>query len=283
SGLDRSPDPFAAFRLPRRAPPPLGYFAETSHAATGAHAFCSVTSQNLVALRATGPCGLNDSPSFSIPVAPAPSDSADLAQAAALEILERLDELLPRVHDERPVSRDRLMEGSSRDEERAKLRARVRFERDLVSVITEPNQIVAPRRSFLAAKDAFSFDDVGERVEFLGHALDERRAGRELGVEIDNRRSGFDDGLGAQGLARNDAYSHLSVGRAADRDAARRDLLISRRHHFVACRKVDPELKAMHPAARLSEGGSRHLRVHDSRAGGHPLDVAGSELAAVAP
>src|SRR5262249_53336498 len=134
-----------------------------------------------------------------------------------------------------------------------------------------------------AAKDAFSFDDVGERVEFLGHALDECRAGRELGVEIDNRRSGFDDGLGAQGLARNDAYSHLSVGRAADRDAARGDLLISRRHHLVACRKVDPELKAMHPAARLSEGGSRHLRVHDSRARGHPLDVAGSELAAAAP
>src|SRR5215475_10399795 len=31
--LDRPPDPYAALRLPRRAPPPLGYFAETSHAA----------------------------------------------------------------------------------------------------------------------------------------------------------------------------------------------------------------------------------------------------------
>src|SRR5215468_8263947 len=35
-GLDRLPDPYAALSLPRRAPPPLGYFAETSHAATGA-------------------------------------------------------------------------------------------------------------------------------------------------------------------------------------------------------------------------------------------------------
>src|SRR5215470_9809483 len=36
SRLDRSPDPYAALQLPRRAPPPLGYFAETSHAATRA-------------------------------------------------------------------------------------------------------------------------------------------------------------------------------------------------------------------------------------------------------
>jgi len=33
-GLDHEPSPVAAFRLPRRAPPPLGYFAETSHAAS---------------------------------------------------------------------------------------------------------------------------------------------------------------------------------------------------------------------------------------------------------
>src|SRR5262249_43025435 len=32
-GLDRLPDPYAALSLPRRAPPPPGYFAETSHAA----------------------------------------------------------------------------------------------------------------------------------------------------------------------------------------------------------------------------------------------------------
>ena len=55
--------------------------------------------------------------------------------------------------------------------------------------------------------------------------------------------------------------------------------LVARRRHFERCRKIRPELKAVHAPGVVALG---HFLVNDAAARGHPLDVAGGDGAVVA-
>src|SRR5271168_186431 len=57
------------------------------------------------------------------------------------------------------------------------------------------------------------------------------------------------------------------------------DVLIARRRHFQRRRQVGPELETVHAAGGVA---LRHFLMHDAAARGHPLHVAGAEIAAIA-
>ena len=61
-------------------------------------------------------------------------------------------------------------------------------------------------------------------------------------------------------------------------DVGRGHVLVARLRHLLRRRQVGPQLEAVHAAVRVA---LRHLLVQDAPAGGHPLDVAGAELARV--
>src|SRR5262249_11287059 len=61
-------------------------------------------------------------------------------------------------------------------------------------------------------------------------------------------------------------------------DFGRRHSLIARRRHFEGRREIGPQLKSMHLAVRVA---LRHLLMDDPATGGHPLNVAGADDAAV--
>src|SRR5436190_10462181 len=63
------------------------------------------------------------------------------------------------------------------------------------------------------------------------------------------------------------------------RDVGSGDVLVARLRHLERRGKVRPQLKSMHPPARIA---FRHFLVQDAAAGRHPLDVACAEAAAVA-
>jgi hypothetical protein len=63
---------------------------------------------------------------------------------------------------------------------------------------------------------------------------------------------------------------------------AESDLLVARPRHLGVLREVHPELDHLHGAALRGEVALVLLLVDDAGGGGHPLDVAGSELAGVA-
>jgi hypothetical protein len=55
-----------------------------------------------------------------------------------------------------------------------------------------------------------------------------------------------------------------------------------RTDHLVALRQIDPQLKAVHPAALTLEVFRWHLGMHHASAGSHPLHVARPQTAGVA-
>src|ERR1700722_5173355 len=61
-------------------------------------------------------------------------------------------------------------------------------------------------------------------------------------------------------------------------DIERLHFLISRRGHLERCRKIRPQLKAMHPSRLIA---LRHLLMNDATTGGHPLHIAGGDGPAV--
>src|SRR5262249_5801592 len=104
-------------------------------------------------------------------------------------------------------------------------------------------------------------------------------AGRHRDVDVDRIGGNpFDDATAPPELAGDDPRVRaVVVGRF--RDVGRLDVLVARRGHLERSRQVRLELEAVAPAAGVS---LRHLLVQDAAAGGHPLDVAGAETAAVA-
>src|SRR6266542_3184244 len=71
--------------------------------------------------------------------------SADLAQPPALEVLDGGDQLRARVHHERSVTRDRLVQRDAADEKEPQNRARRAFDADGVAVARELHHLVPAR------------------------------------------------------------------------------------------------------------------------------------------
>ena len=96
-----------------------------------------------------------------------------------------------------------------------------------------------------------------------------------------DRRARFDDRPSAESFARDDTDMRQTIRGGRLRDAGAGDLLVARRDHLVALREIDPELEAVHATAAALHLGGWHFRVDHASTSGHPLHVAGSELAAV--
>jgi len=100
---------------------------------------------------------------------------------------------------------------------------------------------------------------------------------------IDPRRAGVSGGerWSAERLPGDDPDASQAVGAGPLGDPRRRDLLIARRDHLVPRRQVHPHLEPVDAPAVLPNRLRRHLGVHHSTPGRHPLDVAGGDPAAV--
>ena len=72
------------------------------------------------------------------------------------------------------------------------------------------------------------------------------------------------------------------VRAAPHRDLRRAHVLIARTHELIGLGKVDPNLEAVLTPAFAHHALRGHLGVHHAGAGGHPLHVAGTNLAAMA-
>src|ERR1043165_3548471 len=209
---------------------------------------------------------------------PPVSLSRDLAEAAGLIVEHGLADLAGRVHDERTVADDRLVERLAGDEQ--ELGAFVRRDRDLVAVAAEDDGVVLARHTIAARR--FAADEKREGVVRVRHGLREARARGETDVEVDDGRAGVDARVDAEGFAGDDGDDDLAVGARGGRDLGRAQLLVARLHHLVAPWQVDPELESVQPPAGAQDLRRRHLGVNDAGAGSHPLHVARIDAAAIA-
>src|SRR5436190_14596114 len=114
------------------------------------------------------------------------SRETDLSEPAGLIVDHRLTDLARRVHHERSITRDRLMERNAGDEQ--ELGAVVRCDRYFVAVAFEHHHVVFARD--LIAEVRFAAEDECERVVRRGNRLRAARAGGETDVQVDDWRAG---------------------------------------------------------------------------------------------
>ncbi len=88
------------------------------------------------------------------------------------------------------------------------------------------------------------------------------RAAHELSVQVDVTRNDLDASRARHFHRRNLSGGYIPV---------------VRRLHLFSRRQIEPQLKA----AQAALGLLRHLRMNDAARGGHPLHIAGPEIAAV--
>ena len=106
-------------------------------------------------------------------------------------------------------------------------------------------------------------------------------AGRKRPVLIYDRGVRVDDGACSQGFPGDHPHAGAAVVALRLRDPVRRNLLVARAGHLVARRQVHPDLEAVDAAALVADAAGRHLRMDDPRSGGHPLDIAWADHAAM--
>src|SRR3954464_1512496 len=134
--------------------------------------------------------------------------AGDLAHLAALEVVERLDELVARVHHEGTVAGDGLAERRTREEQEAT--GTVRPQKPHRGPRTEHGHLPFPDLGTCRSEARGSLEDVHECLE----------AGRDFDADVgprlqrpvlqDDRRARLDDGAGSQRLARDHAHRCLA-------------------------------------------------------------------------
>src|SRR5579859_500095 len=165
-----------------------------------------------------------------------------------------------------------------------------------VAAIEEDQRAIVCGGGRSGVEPAYGFGGHGERLagvaEFAGACeyvsegvaggLDGKRfaaAGRDGDVNVDGIGGDAVDGAA---LAPETAADQADVGAVVIgnlRDVRLFDFLIARRGHFLRRGKIGPELEAVHASGVIALG---HFLVDDAAAGGHPLDVAGGDGAAIA-
>src|SRR5207253_4875726 len=205
--------------------------------------------------------------------------AGDLAHLAALVILDRLDELRPRVHDERAVARHRLMERNATEQEKP---ARTAGSRKVNGIAgAEDGELTFLEPGAIRTDSRRTLEYIGQHAEVRPEGNGDVGPGLEGPILEDDRSPRLDHGAGAERLAGDHANLGLAVARARLRQLLSRVLLVARADQLVPPGQVDPDLEAVHPAALLANPPRRHLRMDDAGPGGHPLHVAGSEPAAM--
>ena len=167
-------------------------------------------------------------------------------------------------------------------------------DRDLVAAVEHHQRPVAgllanervSRRRRLLGQDAERLRRLGERARSLEHIGEGVPAGlhgqglaparRDGDVEIARIRR---DTVDRAALAPELAADHPHAGAVVIDDLGdldRRDVLVAWRGHLERRGQVGPQLEAVHAAAGVA---LRHLLVENAAARGHPLHVAGAQLA----
>jgi hypothetical protein len=111
---------------------------------------------------------------------------------------------------------------------------------------------------------------------------------RDIGAPVQSHVPHIDRGEGARGafgveiVAGDNPRLAGAARQVDDRHIGGEDALIAGSRHLVPGRQVDPQLHHPERAARLGIGGRMIFLMDDSASGGHPLDVARSDHAAIA-
>jgi CheY-like chemotaxis protein len=210
----------------------------------------------------------------------------DTAQPARLEVLERLDQLVPGVHHERPVRGDRLADRLPAEDQDVQLAAGPLLGPGGVHgqrvTRAEHGELPGAERAVIRADRARAAQHVDQRVEVAAPGQVQPGAGLQGHVQQADGRVG-DAGAGVPGqVARDDPDQRAPVGRGQQRDLLGPDVLVARGGHLEPPGQVHPQLEAVEQPAAHHEFLGRLLDVQDAAAGGHPLGVAVGDQAAAA-
>src|SRR3984957_3749295 len=210
----------------------------------------------------------------------------DTAQPARLEVLERLDQLVPGVHYERPVRRHRLTDRPPAEDQDVQLVAGSLLGPGGVHgqrvARAEHRELPGPDRTVVRADCAGAAQHVDQRVEVAAPRQVQLGAGLQGHVQQADRRV-RDAGAGVPGqVARDDPDQRAAVRRRQQRHLLGPDVLVARGGHLEAPGQVDPQLEAVEQPAAHHQFLGGLLDVQDPAARGHPLGVAVGDQAAAA-
>jgi signal transduction histidine kinase/CheY-like chemotaxis protein len=210
----------------------------------------------------------------------------DTAQPARLEVLERLDQLVPGVHHERPVRRHRLTDRLPAEDQDVQLVAGSllgpRGVHGQRVTRAEHRELPGPDRTVVRADRAGATQHVDQRVEVAAPGQVQLGAGLQGHVQQADGRV-RDAGAGVPGqVARDDPDQRAAVRRRQQRYLLGPDVLVARGGHLEAPGQVDPQLEAVEQPAAHHQFLGGLLDVQDPAARGHPLGVAVGDQAAAA-
>ena len=211
------------------------------------------------------------------------------------KFLVGLLELGLRVHHDGAIPRDRFLQWLAGDQQKSDAFV-PRLHGDVVTGVEQDERAVVRLggRGGVQPLDAFGGDGQGrggvaelsapgkyirERVVRGRDGQDFSLAGRNGDVEVNRvRRDAFDGTAFAPKTAADEAgLGAVVIGDFGDLGGL--EFLISGGGHLEGGREVRPQLEPVHLADGVALG---HLLVDDAAAGGHPLDVAGADGAAIA-
>ena len=200
-------------------------------------------------------------------------------EAARPKLLQRLLDLRARVHHERAVARDRLVQRPRRRQQESPALAAPAA---ASTTSPSPKTTSAGARTSTALGPKRPHRDPRRRTP-CGRAAPSRETRRPAGASrrrTSARRRDPPPGPTSSPPAASPAITRTSRPVAARRldETVAGEIAILRPRHLLARRQVEPELQARDAlGAHL-----RHLLVHDAAARRHPLDVAGADGALVA-
>jgi Kef-type K+ transport system membrane component KefB len=205
----------------------------------------------------------------------------DATQPPGLVVLEGLHQLGARVHDERPVSRDRLPDRLPAEQQDVHILSRISREPDRVAR-PEHCQLSHLHRPLLRPHGAAPGQHVPERVEVRLPRQPHLRARRHGGVHQGDRRMRHARPVMTPERPGDHPQQRPAVRRREQRHLGRADVLVARRRHLQPARQVDPQLEAVEQAAADHELLRRRLDVQQPGTRGHPLGVAVGDQPAAA-
>ena len=214
-----------------------------------------------------------------VTAAPGRSSVRDPPEPPAVHVGDRLLDLLERVHDERAVGDDRLVQGLTREQDDVRLL--LGDELETCPVVGEEDELPGVCRVRARADPTLRHDGHG----VVGRRERDRQpaTGRQVGVEHRDRREGVGGTAYAVEFARDDTdVPAAAVRQRHPRDVRLRDRLIPGRRHLLRARQVHPELHHVHAPAAPGERLLVVLLVEDAGARRHPLHVARADDSRVA-
>ena len=205
--------------------------------------------------------------------------SAHATETTAVEVGDGLHDFLFRVHDKRPMSDNRLVQRFAAQKEQQGVVVGVKTH--TASSLIEGNQLGLAGRGLFVDLHGSPQNHDG-RVPSGGcrelHAL----TGFQAQIpDVHGRKGSGRTGVALVATGQNAQGSGFARQIYQGKFTAENGL-VARRAHLVLGRKVHPELHHVQPTARAGKAFGMEFLVEDAAGGGHPLDIAGADGAALA-